>query len=303
MVTPKQLIAELGRRGYPVTDRKIRDWRDKGLLPPLERHGNGQGRGTRFCWNNEEVINQAIAAYELLSRRARTTDAILGLWFIGYPMEPKAIKPLWLARLKRTQNALLHGGFDREAADDKLSSLSAKLTHSLATQSGIVHRHLESLVTEFVSALLNPSYSISDDDIWELGSAASALLTTFVEDDARFVISNPLLARALTFTRQNLSLDSALNLIASATNAELEIAHQRWRSVICLIALLSTPVHSEETAEMGRQFAAIVGGLCTLALLHLGRNRKGHLVDFWINKFEQEIRSGKFDSSRQICRD
>lgn len=154
---------------------------------------------------------------------------------------------------------------------------------------------------EFVGASLNPSYSVSDDDICDLESAASAFLTTLVKnDDARFVITNPLLERALAFTRENLSLNSALNLIASATDADLEIAHQRWRSVTHLIALLSAPLHSEELAQMGRQFAAIFGGLCTLALLQLGRNRKGRLVDLWISKME--TRAGRFNPSRQIAK-
>lgn len=74
--TPSELIAALDRHGVQVTERRLTDWREKGILPPLKKIGLGRGRGTRQFWENDDVLHQAIAAVFFLSRKSCINDAL-----------------------------------------------------------------------------------------------------------------------------------------------------------------------------------------------------------------------------------
>jgi hypothetical protein len=62
-----ELISELERRGYEITERRLTDWRSKGLLPKLKQLGQGRGSGTfHMIEDPETTINQAIAVFECM---------------------------------------------------------------------------------------------------------------------------------------------------------------------------------------------------------------------------------------------
>src|SRR4051812_9086663 len=99
MLTPEEVIAELERLGYVVTARRLVDWRQKGLLPPLAKRGLGQGKGWVFVWEDPDVIEQTVAILDLLRWRARTDWLPLALWCLGFQMPLDRVKPPLLARL------------------------------------------------------------------------------------------------------------------------------------------------------------------------------------------------------------
>lgn len=100
MDTPAQLREHLLGHGIEVSLRTLTDWREKGLLPPLERVGRGYAEGVSRNWP-EEVIEQAIAAHILMERYGRADEALLGLWFTGYAVDHIAAQQAWLNSLAR----------------------------------------------------------------------------------------------------------------------------------------------------------------------------------------------------------
>jgi hypothetical protein len=68
-----------------------------------------------------------------------------------------------------------------------------------------------------------------------------------------------------------------------ATDDDLAMAHNRWRSLRELLKLLSANVSggtlSDELRLLGRRAAFQFGGLCIFGLLLLHRSGKGQLID------------------------
>jgi hypothetical protein len=102
MPTPAQLRELLLGLGIDRDLRTLADWRQKGLLPPLERISLGRGSGVMRQWS-DEVVDQAIAADWLMTRTGSAHEALLGLWLSGYQVEPGAAQQAWIEYLKRVQ--------------------------------------------------------------------------------------------------------------------------------------------------------------------------------------------------------
>ena len=102
MLTPAQLRDVLLGLGIGRDLRTLTDWRQKGLLPPLERASSGRGSGVMRHWG-DEVIDQVIAADWLMTRTGSADEALLGLWLTGYQVEPAAAQRAWIEYLKRVQ--------------------------------------------------------------------------------------------------------------------------------------------------------------------------------------------------------
>jgi hypothetical protein len=103
--TPAQLRDRLKELGIKRSLRTLTNWRSEGLLPPLSRVGRGRARGVRRAWE-DDVLDQAISVHCLLTDRARTEDALLRLWFSGYPVDADRAKETWGGYLKRQRNAM-----------------------------------------------------------------------------------------------------------------------------------------------------------------------------------------------------
>jgi len=120
MVSQQQLVAELQERGYHVTERQLRDWRAKGLLPRLHRRSQGRGLGILRYWeDNEVILSQAMAVCDLLQRNGRTKWVPLGLWF-ARECDPRNLARdglLTAAQAQSSLAAIISGMFD--AADFK----------------------------------------------------------------------------------------------------------------------------------------------------------------------------------------
>jgi hypothetical protein len=102
MQTQAQLCDQLLALGIDRDLRTLTDWRQKGLLPPLQRTGAGRGRGVKWYWS-QDVLDQAIAADWLLERCRRADRTRLGLWLSGYPVDARDARRAWVQHLKRVQ--------------------------------------------------------------------------------------------------------------------------------------------------------------------------------------------------------
>jgi len=138
MMTPSQLVDEMNRRGYDVSERRLRDWRDKGLLPALTTREKGRGLGRQFCWEDREILNRAITVYELLAKRERFPNAhYLELWFTGYAADYDVVRKTWLSSLRSTEQAWLNGASGSDGIEDALAPSSALIGRKISVEEGL----------------------------------------------------------------------------------------------------------------------------------------------------------------------
>ena len=290
MVSQTQLVAELRDRGYHVTERQLRDWRAKGLLPPLSSRSQGRGSGVLRYWEGKEIIlSQAIAVSDLLDSNGRTKWVPLGLWFAGFEVNLGTIRTLWLESLARTRKEWIGTALSKEECEDALGGLCPRLAKGLSDQSwardaDLPWTRLEPLLFEVLNAFFNPhpDAEIAIDE--QLADTARALMYHNRADrEGSEFVSEPALEEWLDFIHQNFSICAMREIIAVATDDDLTIAHNRWRSVLELFKRLcanaSGGTLSDDLRQLGRRAAFQFGGLCIFGLLLLHRNGKGQLLD------------------------
>jgi hypothetical protein len=56
--TKAQLLEEARARHYPVTERLLTDWVERGLLGRPERHGQGRKKGIGAWWSRQYASSQ-----------------------------------------------------------------------------------------------------------------------------------------------------------------------------------------------------------------------------------------------------
>lgn len=298
MISQTQLVAELQILGYRVTERQLRDWRAKGLLPPLDLRSRGRGLGISRHWDDKErVLSQAMTVCDLLDRNGRAKWTPLGLWFAGYEMKLETVRKLWLQSLERARKEWLGNALSKEECEDALGDLSHRLAKGMrnatwARELDLDWEKFEPLLHETLNVCFNPDPEIAIDD--EVVNAARTLILRGTKPAARpGAMGREDLERWLMFIQANLSNDAMRDLISAATNDQLRTAHNRWSSVLSIIRLLSSIAHggaiSENLTQIGRQAAIQFGGLCIFGLLLAYREGKSQWLDFHLEDARQRI--------------
>ncbi len=290
MVSQTQLVSELQERGYHVTERQVRDWRAKGLLPPLNSRSRGRGLGVLRYWEgNEIILSQAIAVSDLLDRNGRTRWVPLGLWFAGFEVNLGTVRTLWLESLVRTRKEWLGTALSKEECEDAIGGLCPRLAKGLSDQPWARNAHLpwtrlEPLLVEVLNAFFNPHPDTEIAIDKQLADAARALMYhNRPECECSESVSESELEEWLDFIRRNFSFSAMLKVIPEATDDDLTAAHNRWRAVCEVFTQLSASASggtlSDDLRLLGRRAAIQFGGLCIFGLLLLGRSGKGQLLD------------------------
>jgi hypothetical protein len=290
MVSQTQLVAELQERGYHVTERQVRDWRAKGLLPPLSSRSQGRGLGVLRYWEGKEIIlSQAIAVSDLLDSNGRTKWVPLGLWFAGFEVNLGTVRTLWLESLARTRKQWLGTALSKEECEDAIGGLCTRLAKGLSDQSWTKDAHLpwtrlEPLLVEILNAFFNPHPDVEIAIDEQLADTVRALMYHNRADrECSEFVSEPVLEEWFVFMRQNFSISAMRKIIAEAMDDDLKLTHKRWRSVLELFKLLGASASdgtlSDDLRLLGRRAAFQFGGLCIFGLLLLHRNGKGQLLD------------------------
>jgi hypothetical protein len=290
MVSQTQLVAELKERGYDVTERQVRDWRVKGLLPPLNSRSRGRALGVLRYWESDEIIlSQAMAVCDLLDRNGRTKWVPLGLWFAGFKVSLGTVRTLWLESLVRTRKEWLGTALSKEECEDAIGGLCPRLAKGLSDQPWARNAHLpwtrlEPLLVEVLNAFFNPhtDAEIAIDE--QLADTVCALIYRNCADrECSESIDVPALEKWLDFIRRNFSVGAMREIIAAATDDDLAMAHNRWLTVLEFFKQLSANASggtlSDDLRLLGRRAAIQFGGLCIFGLLLLGRSDKGELLD------------------------
>ena len=283
-VSRERLINICTRLGYPISSRKLTDWVRKGLLPPLEQHGRGQGMGKEYFWPGQSVIAQAVVVSEYLSWTNRSDDALLLTWFAGYPVPLNQVRRIWARRQAGNNSAVtqkfpdsfelqewIRRGIQREGK--KLgkpfplslatSMYTALLTNDFETIDGLSPAD-ERRLNEEVANFLNES-----------GGGSSAVKGTV------------LTKKGLDFIHRNLSPAQRQRLIESATAQDLLEAQRDWRVTTGFMATILRyairaanhiePVGIRDLARWRRHWGHLIGNLGgSLILLDLALRQSGY---------------------------
>lgn len=295
MVSQIQLVAELQHRGYHITERQLRDWRTKRLLPPLKRRSQGRGSGVLRYWEDDErILSQTMAVCDLLDRNGRTKWVPLGLWFAGFEVNPVTVRTLWLESLVRTGKTWLGSARSKEDCEDILGDLCHRLGKRFLDQTwvrnaDIPREHIELLLFEVLNAFLNPYPDVDFAIDNQLADTVRALVcrNRIKLESSEFVRESEL-EKWLDFIHRNFSFCAMREIIAVTTDDDLSMAHKRWRSVLELFKLHSTNACgctlSDDLRQIGRRAAFQFGGLCIFGLLLINRHGKGQLLDSYIEE-------------------
>jgi hypothetical protein len=93
----RQLVLALADRGRPVALSMLANWRRDGILPPLAHHGLGTGKGKTYYWQEEDIVERACRAHDLMQRYGRPDIALRLLWLSGYDVPLQQLRRAWRA--------------------------------------------------------------------------------------------------------------------------------------------------------------------------------------------------------------
>lgn len=299
MITPDELVSELAGLGIPMTVRRLTDWREKGLLPPLTRKGLGRGLGTLNGWSEPDVREQAIACHCVLSRYARTEAALLDLWLCGYPVSHEAARSGFAAeitlRIQRNRGlaAKSYDGFTATIAR-WVTAIGRKLPF-WKTQSAEPFRDL---TAELLSLIYEPTGEFDAWDFAELVDKAfperlSAIQKSELEGLAPTIRS---------FLISIISIQGRQALIQRSGDTEFSLAQRSIRGVketLTKYISLTIPALSEpQKIQMLTHFMRLIGKIFLVGHLNLQRVHLSAQLDKTIEMVNRTISNL---SAEDIC--
>jgi len=106
MVTHSELVTALQDMGHGDLDRRVRYWRDNGVLPPLLVASRGPDHGIERYWQHEDVIDQAILANWLSDGHTRLDAVVVRLWWAGFAVESENARRAWLGDIDQRRSKI-----------------------------------------------------------------------------------------------------------------------------------------------------------------------------------------------------
>lgn len=168
-MTPDELSNALGEIGLGVSTRTLKDWRQKGLLPPLTKLSRGRGLGIERRWTSPTILTRAAVARSLLDRLEIVDEALFALASVGYFVEPAILKKAWLSKLDRSERQI--AAYARRKKDGVHGLLSAELPQALIRQAGFQGSGFLQLIWE-LERVYRTGEPIDEDETYELIQAA-----------------------------------------------------------------------------------------------------------------------------------
>ena len=284
MLTQDEVIAELNARGYEITPRRLVDWRQKGLLPPLVKRGRGQGQGWVYVWEDPLVIEQAVAVQELLWLHERTGWLYVPLWCLGFEVPLERVRSQLLARLGRSQSHLTGGNEDPVAIADTVSALAFDEATRPGPRQG---RRGSADVLEYWLNLLVGDADYAPD--WQGWGQVAAELTRFMGWDAADTrqeetwITSPAGLRLIRrWTRRYASLPRLEEAALDATESQWDAVHADWQALRQLTRTLEA-LSDEDTwqdyHDLWLRVVAVAGPWLSLVDLSMRQRGKERVWD------------------------
>lgn len=299
--TPSELIAALDRHDVYVTERRLTDWRAKGLLPPLKRIGLGRGKGTRQVWESDEVLQQAIAVEFFLYLKSRTRYALARLWLAGFDVPVEKGKGAWLENIKRKTEYI-----DRKANKDPgglagyLSFFQERAIKKISKKDGsqTITDLFNELVTDYLELIFDKDFKFDD------GYRAKTIREAFkLQLDRKGRVNLRWAARFFYTGIKSFSVDSLAHTIATTGNLELEKANFAMRVLKNAIVRGLTLIGPEfELTYCVETSARIVSDIAPALILGHINFQKGNAESLLDNSIEIIANSLKLLSITDIIR-
>ncbi len=240
MLTPAHLIKVLNRLGYPVTERRLTDWRKKGLLPKLQEKGR-QHHGKVYYWEEPDVVAQAITVHTLMARRSRSDWVLLSTWFAGFEMPIDQVRRLLQEQAEEEKKPVLEELNTPFATQIQIARWGKALADQIADSSS-----WSTATLIFVLNLYwNFDYSIDKRAVENLATDLLGLASRLPQSTQAtdVVNSSELYTLAKAFQDQG-SFWARYDLITETTDENLFAAHRDWRMVVSVlrrVLRLTTP--------------------------------------------------------------
>jgi hypothetical protein len=307
-LTQDGLVAELVKRGYKVTRRRIADWRENGLLPPFDLAGSGRGKSRgreRSSWSDgRRVLDQAVWICELLPVYGTFDRLHFPLWLLGYDIPLARVREVLGGALREMIRAV-----ESEAdSPGELEDLIGDATYSYveaARRSGMAALQaepdaLQEALESFANVIFNPEYDLADAP-FEIGVEAlqgwrrelQTRLGGGVDVDASPEGENADSVYALAaFAKAYLQPHQLLRAVDESTEDDWQAARRdveelrELAQVIGRVALtLTRDLPADFRVSMTRLLPAAfaVGGLFVLADLSLRRNGFAGIIDYYLH--------------------
>jgi hypothetical protein len=283
MLTPDEVLDELRERGYEIGPRRLVDWRQKELLPPLVKRGRGQGRGWAYGWDDSLIVEQVIAVQELLWMHERTSWLYVPLWCLGFDVPLERVKARLVAMVERRQSSLTGGEKDPDVLADRLSELAVTLGIRPGPRRGYPRMTAEA--AEYWLNLLagDADYAPESEtleeiaaDLWRL-SGRDALVGISVD---AWRLSELDLDAAQQWTRQYAAIPRLVEAAGDATEDEWAAVHADWQALAAVAWATGEYAEDDawdEFAWLWRRVVAVAGPWLTLVDLSMRQHGRATL--------------------------
>jgi len=239
--------------GRHLSRRKARDWWTKGLLPRPCRHGLGRGIGTETFWTTPGVFQQARAAYDLLARHSRADITRLSLWLLGFPIDLRFIRAVYLKLINRHLRAV------REQIGKHPDDIGGKFAEMFVRRqinknvAPVDARHAYTdLLAEFLAIFYGSESELMSEGLAELWEKVAPYVDGAASPPDGIADLHPRdedLATWARYLEQFVSLPAQREMIRTASNYELMRARRLVRFVLGYIRRIDSAVRCKNDLE------------------------------------------------------
>ncbi len=250
MIRPDDLRDELGSLGVKVSLRTLTDWRQKGLLPPLNKEGLGRGKGAKNYWPDQEVITQAFIIQRLLDTYANADAALMKLWTGGYAVSNERAKKIWINDLEKRKH-INRKQIDKikiAMPEDEFPNLIGKWINRIKRKGYLPKEKLnedpalEGFLIEQSAMFYDPNFTFESEHIYSL------IIDLLKLDDTEEVSQK--FEEVIEFIKPALQktvpIDTFINVIASSTEEELRDTNQFLKDLGKIIFYWFKNLHPEK---------------------------------------------------------
>jgi hypothetical protein len=233
-MSPAKASYLLGLCGWPMTERRLVDWRVRQVLPDVKRVPPPRGKGPRaaYGWSDREVVVQALTLCASLTCRGRLETAQLLTWLAGFEYPVATMRQRWadleesrwrwaLRSVGESPSGDIEAGIDALVMGAKAARATQRLDVSDAT------------VRTYVRAIADP--------IFDPGRDITRIQAERICRDLPRIFRGPAYESLLDYVRpehiQRLAADlrdyvstpRLVGLIRSLSDEELEAVHRDCR--------------------------------------------------------------------------
>ena len=234
MLTVKALCSQMEASGRHLLPRTARDWWTKGLLPRPCRRWFRQ-RSETF-WTDPRVIQQARTTYDLLARHSGTDIIRLYLWLLGFPIDLRSIRDIYLELNNRYVRAVrAQIGNDPYDIGEKLAEMLVRQQQRQINKdvAPVDARYaFKDLATEFLAIFFGSKSEFASEGLAELLEKAASYVYGAASWFADLHLCDEDIATCALYWEQFVSLPAQREMIRTASDYELMRARRLIRFVL-----------------------------------------------------------------------